>query len=58
MEPLGKIVLLDNKMNIKKLVGVPSCYFAHVKLRREQSRKLRVTHNGLFFQKNLPYQFH
>jgi hypothetical protein len=49
MEPFGKIVLLGSKMNIKKLVRVPSCYFAHVRLRWEQSRKLRVTHTSLFF---------
>ncbi len=47
-EPLSKIVSLDSKTNIKKFVGVPSCYFAHVRLRWEQSRKLRLTHNVFF----------
>jgi hypothetical protein len=54
MEPLGKIVLLDSKTNIKKLVGVPSCYFAHVRLRWKQSRKLRLTHTSLSFFFNSP----
>jgi len=48
-------VRMGSKMNIKKLVGVPSCYFAHVRLRWEQPRKLRVTHTSLFFKKILPY---
>ncbi len=43
------IVLLDSKTNIKKLVGVPSCYFAHVRLRWEQLRKLRLTYTSLSF---------
>jgi hypothetical protein len=58
MEPLSKIVLLDNKTNIKKRVGVPSCYFAHVRLRWEQSRKLGSHTMVISIFKNLPYQFH